>query len=413
MSGPRPKRQDEHDSTKEVGMQAKQGVRRPLALLVTALLALAALFACSGGKGSSNAAPSARPTSSAAQLNLPVSHPTVWLCRPGMAGNPCEGNLDATLIHPDGSKSLEKFVPASDPKVDCFYIYPTLSTAKSINAPLAPEPTAVLVARSQVARFASVCRLFVPVYRQVTLYGLTKVGLSGPPEAIADADVDSAWHDYLNHDNHGRGVILIGHSQGAGQGLRLLRDEIEKSPAERSRLVAAYLIGGNVLVPQGKDVGGDLKQTPACRTRTQHDCVVGFSSFDRQPPSNTFFGKPSDAFGSDIPAGQRGGLQVLCVNPAALRGGTAKLHPYISIPTVTATSPPQPGFTAYPEQISGTCTSAGGATWLQIDHPTTGPVIPPIHDSLGPNWGLHRLDMSVEQGDLISLAAAQSAAWPS
>lgn len=392
----------------------RSDARRPRALLVAAaLLALLALSACSGGGGGSKAASSPRATSPATQLNLPVSHRTVWLCRPGMNANPCEGNLDATLIHPDGSTSLEKFTPAADPKIDCFYIYPTLSTAQSINAPLAPEPAAVLVARSQVARFASVCRLFVPVYRQVTLYGLTKVGLGGKPGALAAADVDSAWHDYLDHDNHGRGVILIGHSQGAGQGLRLLRDEIEKNPVERSRLVAAYLIGGNVLVPQGKDVGGDLKQTPACRSRTQHDCVVAYSSFDQQPPSNTFFGKPADAFGSAIPASQRTGLQVLCVNAASLRGGTAKLHPYISIPSVTATSSPQPGFTAYPDQISGTCTSAGGATWLQIDHPTTGRVIPPIHDVLGPSWGLHRLDMSVEQGDLISLAAAESQAWHS
>jgi len=330
-----------------------------------------------------------------------------------MSANPCEGNLDSTVHHPDGSTSLEKFVPAADPKVDCFYIYPTLSTAKSINAPLAPEPTAVLVARSQVARFASVCRLFVPVYRQITPYGLTKVGLSGNPVAIANEDVSSAWHDYLAHDNDGRGVILIGHSQGAGQALRLLRDEIEKSPAELGRLVAAYVIGGNVLVPQGKDVGGDLQKIPVCRSRTQHGCIVGFSSFDQQPPSNTLFGRPADAFATVIPADQRAGLQVLCVSPAALSGGTAKLDTYISIPTRLSSSPTGPGFDAWPDQISGTCTSVGDTTWLQIDHPTTGRVIPPIHDSLGPSWGLHRLDMSVAQGDLISLAAAQTAAWHS
>jgi pimeloyl-ACP methyl ester carboxylesterase len=255
--------------------------------------------------------------------------------------------------------------------------------------------------------------LFVPVYRQITPYGLTKVGLSGNPVAIANEDVSSAWHDYLAHDNDGRGVILIGHSQGAGQALRLLRDEIEKSPAELGRLVAAYVIGGNVLVPQGKDVGGDLQKIPVCRSRTQHGCIVGFSSFDQHPPSNTLFGRPADAFATVIPADQRAGLQVLCVNPAALSGGTAKLDTYISIPSRLSSSPPGPGFDAWPDQISGTCTSVGDTTWLQIDHPTTGRVIPPIHDSLGPSWGLHRLDMSVAQGDLISLAAAQTAAWHS
>ena len=395
---------------------------RRLAVAVV-LTVSAALTACSGsGSGKSTAAtghssPARTATSNAssspsAALSLPVSHPTVWLCRPAMSANPCEGNLDATVHHPDGSTSLGKFVPAVDPKVDCFYIYPTLSTARSINAPLAPEPTAVLVARSQVARFASVCRLFVPVYRQVTLYGLMQAGLSGKPSAIANGDVDAAWHDYLDHDNGGRGVILIGHSQGAGQVLRLLRDEVEKNPAERSRLVAAYAIGGNVLVPKGKDVGGDLQDIPACRSRTQHGCIVGFSSFDQQPPANTLFGRPPDAFASAIPASRRGGMQVLCVNPAAPDGGTAKLNVYIGNNRL-ATSPPGPGYDAWPDQISGTCTSVGDTTWLQIDHPTTGRVIPPIHDDLGANWGLHRLDMNVPQGDLISLAAAEAAAWHS
>ena len=257
------------------------------------------------------------------------------------------------------------------------------------------------------------CRLFVPVYRQITLSGLTKNGLSGAPESIANADVDAAWHDYLDHDNDGRGVILLGHSQGAGQALRLLRDEIEKSPVERSRLVAAYVIGGNVLVPKGKDVGGDLQQIPACRSRTQHGCIVAFSSFDQQPPANSLFGRTADAFGTDIPASQRGNMQVLCVNPAALTGGTAQLHPYFIITSRKATSPPGPGFDAYPDQVSGTCKSNDGATWLQIDHPTSGAANPPIQDSLGPTWGLHLVDMSVAQGDLVSLAAAETAAWPS
>lgn len=385
-------------------------------LAVAVLLGAAALTACSGSGSSKSAGgrttKSTGSNSPPATLSLPVSHPTVWVCRPGMTANPCEGNLDATVHHPDGSTTIEKFVPATDPKIDCFYIYPTISSAPTINAPLVAQQEEIRVARAQAARFASVCRLFVPVYRQITLSGLTKNGLGGKAGALADADVDSAWHDYLDHDNHGRGVLLLGHSQGAGQVLRLLRDEVEKSPVERSRLVAAYALGGNVLVPKGKDVGGDLQKIPACRSRSQHGCIVAYSSFDQPPPANALFGRVADAFATKIPANQRGGLQVLCVNPAALKGGTAKLHPYF-VTSATATSPPGPGFDAYPDQVSGTCTSAGGATWLQIDHPTSGPAKPPISDALGPGWGLHLLDMSLTQGDLISLAKAEAAAWPS
>ena len=97
-----------------------------------------------------------------------------------MTSNPCAGNLDATVLAPDGTRSTEVFRPAANPKIDCFYVYPTLSEAASINAPLAAEPEAVAVTRAQVGRFASLCRLFVPVYRQITLRGLA-LALAGQP----------------------------------------------------------------------------------------------------------------------------------------------------------------------------------------------------------------------------------------
>ena len=364
------------------------------------------------GQSSASASGSSAQSSPAALPSLTVSHPTAWLCRPGMADNPCAVNLDTTVIAPDGSRSVQHTSAATDPKIDCFYIYPTVSTATTLNQPLKPEPTIVATARAQVARFASVCRLFVPLYRQVTVYGLTKGGLTGPPRDIADRDVDSAWHDYLLHDNNGRGVIVIGHSQGGGEVLRLLRDEIEKTPAESSRLVAAYAIGANVLVPKGKDVGGDLTSTPACRTMTQHDCVVAYSSFDTTPPPNALFGRPPDAFQSTVPAARRAQMQVLCVNPAAPGGGTAFLHPYLPRPGGFATGSGT-GFLAYPDQVRANCRTGAGASWLQIDHPTAGPAVPPISVTSGAIWGLHRLDMNLAQGDLVNLAAKEAAAWPS
>ena len=117
----------------------------------------------------------------------------------------------------------------------------------------------------------------------------------------ADADINSAWHDYLLHDNNGRGVILLGHSQGSGQIIRLLSQEVEKSPAERARLIAAYIPGGNLLVPIGKDVGGDLKSTPLCRKSTQTGCVVAYSTFDEDAADDHAVRQAVDAFNSAIP----------------------------------------------------------------------------------------------------------------
>ncbi len=35
------------------------------------------------------------------------------------------------------------------------------------------------------------------------------------PRHGGDRDVKAAWNDYLARDNKGRGVVLIGHSQGS------------------------------------------------------------------------------------------------------------------------------------------------------------------------------------------------------
>ncbi|MGZ4666380.1 MAG: alpha/beta fold hydrolase, partial [Frankiaceae bacterium] len=304
--------------------------------MATVVLILTSAAACSSSAGTMSGTSGPGPTAttgSGAGFHWPVSHPTVWLCRPGMTINPCAGNLDTTVVARDGTGSAEGFRPAATPKIDCFYVYPTLSEAASINAPLAPEPEAVAVTRAQVGRFASLCRLFVPVYRQITLRGLG-LALGGqriPPAArtLAAEDVASAWHDYLNHDNAGRGVLLIGHSQGAIELIALISTELDKNPAERALLVSAILPGGNLLVPAGRDVGGDFQTIPACRTPTQHTCVVAYSMFDNVPPSDSLFGRASSA-ALARPSGQApAGMQVLCVNPAALRGGPAPLHPYL------------------------------------------------------------------------------------
>ena len=75
----------------------------------------------------------------------------------------------------------------------------------------------------------------------------------------------AAWRDYLAHYNHGRGFVLIGHSQGAYILERLIREQIEGSPALRKRLVSAILLGGSVSVEKGSDTGGTFRKLPVCR----------------------------------------------------------------------------------------------------------------------------------------------------
>ena len=41
-------------------------------------------------------------------------------------------------------------------------------------------------------------------------------GPAPPRLTIGYDDVVDAWNYYLAHENHGRGVVLVGHSQGSG-----------------------------------------------------------------------------------------------------------------------------------------------------------------------------------------------------
>src|SRR6185295_6843210 len=156
-----------------------------------------------------------------------------WLCRPDK-DDVCDHDLDATLVKANGRTRVERFRAARRPKIDCFYVYPTISTDRTGNSDLIPSETEELyVVRQQAARLGADCRVFAPVYRQVTLTALLSI-LNGTPipidSALADADVLDAWKHYIANDNDGRGVILIGHSQGASRLVTLIKNEVDGSP---------------------------------------------------------------------------------------------------------------------------------------------------------------------------------------
>jgi hypothetical protein len=149
----------------------------------------------------------------AACLAAGVAHWNVWLRRPGLAVNYCNTDLSTTVFWPDGTNTTIKIDDAKTP-IDCFYVYPTVSLERRGNADLKIQNEETTTAIAQAARFSQVCRVFAPVYRQTTVYH-DAGNLHGNGE-LAYADVLAAWRDYLAHWNGGRGVVLIGHSQGAG-----------------------------------------------------------------------------------------------------------------------------------------------------------------------------------------------------
>jgi hypothetical protein len=192
---------------------------------------------------------------------------TVWLCRPGAKPNPCTPGLSTTVY----STSLKRLGvrhphPVRSPAVDCFYVYPTVSDQQTEHATLHIDPEERSVALFQVARYSQYCRVFAPMYRQVTVPFLERTrGESAASLALPYKDVLAAFRDYLRRYSHGRGFVLIGHSQGSFMVDQLMKKQIDPNPALRRRLVTAIILGGNVLVKLARiQRAARPRQAPTC-----------------------------------------------------------------------------------------------------------------------------------------------------
>jgi hypothetical protein len=400
-------------------------MRRLLPILVlTAVLGTAACGSSGTttptGPASSSAASAV--ASSTAQATAAASlgpDTTVWLCRPGIAKNPCAGDLTATAIDAVGKSTPQPAAPAEDPPIDCFYVYPTVSNQKKANANLTIDPQERAVAIAQAAQFSQVCRVYAPMYPQLTLSAIatpSKINLASALTAYLG--VASAFDDYMARYNDGRGIVFIGHSQGAMMLTALLKADVDSQPEVRRLLVSALLMGGNVRVPIGESVGGDFANIPACSSNTQTGCVVAYSSFAGTPPAKALFGREATAinvFGaqSTVP------LQILCVNPAAPGGGTAALKPYLpndGLASLLGSGAPKPlpktPFVTWTSQYTAQCVTSGGATWLQIDH-TAGKLDlrSKVAEVEAATWGLHLMDVNFALGNLVELVRSEAAAF--
>jgi hypothetical protein len=294
-------------------------------------------------------------------------------------------------------------VPVGDSPFDCFYVYPTVSPGRGPNADLTIQPEERSAAAIQAAPFSSLCRVWAPIYRQVTAGALFTSGAAALNTAYAS--LLGAWQDYLRHDNQGRPVIFIGHSQGAAMLIRLLAEQVDPNPALVDHLVVALLLGGNLQVPDGHTVGATFKHIPLCTSRTVAGCAIAYSMFGSQPGPDALFGRPGQGVSLMSFQVRGAGEQVACVNPAALGGGPGRLSPYFR------QSGPVPWVT-YPELYTASCESSGGATWLQVDT-VKGPADsrPVVAASLGPEWGYHGQDVNLALGNLVSDVAALESAY--
>jgi pimeloyl-ACP methyl ester carboxylesterase len=246
-------------------------------------------------------------------------------------------------------------------------------------------------------------------------------GLAALGEGSQYEDVRAAWQHYLEHDNNGRGVVLVGHSQGAFILTSLLARELDGKPAQ-SRLVSAILMGTSVAVPKGRDAGGALQKIPLCHKASDTGCVITFSTYRSTvpPPPNPMFGHVGDA-----------AMQAACTNPAALAGGNGELHAYLDAKgrTITSTTPPKPWvstgaavdtpWVSVPGLLTAACRTNENATYLEVtvrgnpDDPRTDDIIGDlgVGQQVLANWGLHLVDVNLTMGNLLEVVAQQGRAF--
>jgi DUF3089 family protein len=261
------------------------------------------------------------------------------------------------------------------------------------------------VVNSQLGRLASRCRVFAPIYRQATLAHLRQrlTGGSEPESDMPMKDVEAAWDSYLKHDNHGRGVVLIGHSQGTLLLQKLIASHID-GQAQQHLLVSAFLAGDPSLgVPHGKATGGTFAHIPTCSSAQQTGCVYVWGSYfaDYTAGRQRFGQRRED------------GLESACVSPAAPGGGKGVLKLYHrKAPFAPESDPP---WVETVGQLSGECraTEAGVALRVTVEPgPASGYLegllkLPP----LPADWGLHVRDIALVQGNILDVLDAEIGAW--
>ncbi len=421
------------------------GARNVLFVSAAAVVALLSVAGCSGTNGddesattTSDASTATSTTAVAGTLERYADYtPEVyadlanWICHPD-ADDVCDDGLDATVVEADGTVSEQPWTADPEAPIDCFYVYPTISLDTTEISDRVAGDEERFVTLNQAARLGETCRVFAPVYRQRTVAGLTSA-LSGsgtttttvagqaPEPSPGYSDVLDAFRTYMATENDGRGVVLIGHSQGASVLNQLLREEVDPNPDVRDQLVAAYLAGSSVRVPAGADVGGDFAEIPLCRAEDQTGCVVSWASFrdDAPPTANALFGRPRTGDGVSA-----------CNSPAALAGGSAELQSYFpsdpnasilsSLGVSAADATPWAAgvqvttpFVTTPGLVSAQCVSKGGFDYLEItvNGDPADPRVDDIGGDLTPEWGLHLQDVNLVMGDVVELVGSQSAAW--
>ena len=177
-----------------------------------------------------------------------ASGSVVWLCKPGIAKNPCEIPQDTT-VQSSAIKGTVVTPPQGHGRSTASTSIPRSRTTPR-STPTSPAIRSSSRSRSTRPRgstsSAESTRRSTGRHARGPHAGASDQPSTG--ESLANGtkpfdDVVEAWRDYLAKYNNGRGVVLIGHSQGTRMLRELITKEIELKPEQHRLLVAASCWG--------------------------------------------------------------------------------------------------------------------------------------------------------------------------
>lgn len=340
-----------------------------------------------------------------------ASHPapdparTVWLCRPGQVDDPCTAPLATTVISSNGSRHIVDYKPAAHPSIDCFYLYPNVSHQTESNANLHIDSQETAIAELQASPFSRDCRMFAPMYREST--GSAAGAGATQATQVAYKSALNAWRDYLANYNDGRGVVLIGHSEGSYVLTELVTDQIDQAPSERKLLVSAILTGLDFPV-------GPFADLTPCESSVQIGCLVDYNAYSGRPPSGAQFGELPEENGKPV--------EDICTDPAALAGGSGSLDSMYRIRLATqkvagstsqgvlASAVPNVStpWIEYQGGYSGSCVTSAGHHVLTVHASKQVPTLRSFPDA---SFGLHVDDPNLAMGNLVQLVQSEATSY--
>jgi len=274
-----------------------------MVIFVLTLIAVAGAFAFFQWGGDvllKNATPTGHFEAAAAGGGPDYSKPSSWVARPGLTNDP-------SLWLPDG------MTPAPSRGAAVFYIHPTTYLDRDHwNAPLDPGGDALfrtrLFVQSQASAFTATGEVWAPRYRQAA-FGAFLLKSEDAQKALdlAYRDVSEAFDQFVRESGD-RPIILAGHSQGALQLERLLKDKVAGKPIAR-RIVAAYVVGWPISTTADLPALG----LPPCAKDDQTGCLLSWLTFgDPANPELVLHSYENSAGFSGI---ERRREDLLCVNP--------------------------------------------------------------------------------------------------